>query len=283
MATFTNQASMTYNGKSILSNVVVGQVRNELIVDKTAVQQRYAHGDTITYVVSIRNFSMTPRNDLTVEDDLGAKVLRAGLSYPLMFLAGNEKYFVNGEPKGAPTRAEGYPLRFTGITVPAGGTVTIVYETVVTEFAPLDFGTGITNTVKVLGLAVNETPTATETIRPKMGPVLHVAKSIFPAVVPEGGILTYSFLITNSSHAPAMADGGAVVTDRFSPILKNITVTLDGTVLQEEQYTYNPITGEFSTLPTRISLAGATIVTDPDTGLTTVTPAARMLTVTGTV
>ena len=60
MATFTNQATLSYNGYTTNSNVVTGEILEVLSATKTAVPEEYRAGDALTYVVSIVNSGTTP-------------------------------------------------------------------------------------------------------------------------------------------------------------------------------------------------------------------------------
>ena len=55
MASFTNMATLSYNGSQINSNVVTGELLDALTVTKTAVSGSYQPGDTVTYVVTLTN------------------------------------------------------------------------------------------------------------------------------------------------------------------------------------------------------------------------------------
>jgi len=72
MATFTNQATITYAGGTAVSNIAVGELVETLSATKTAVVQTYRVGDNLTYVVSLVNTGTTAFEGLTVTDDLGA-------------------------------------------------------------------------------------------------------------------------------------------------------------------------------------------------------------------
>ena len=72
MAQFTNQATLSYNGSVVNSNVAVGEILEALSAQKTAVRETYVAGDTITYVISLRNAGAAAWTGLTVSDDLGA-------------------------------------------------------------------------------------------------------------------------------------------------------------------------------------------------------------------
>jgi hypothetical protein len=101
--------------------------------------------------------------------------------------------------------------------------------------------------------------------------------------VPENGTLTYTFVMQNFGNTAAVATDDVVVTDNFDPILENLTVTLDGTVLAEGTgYTYNAATGAFSSAPSVITVPAATFVRNDD-GTIAVTPGEAVLTVSGTI
>ena len=55
MASFTNMATLSYNGSQINSNVVTGELQDALTITKTAVSGGYRPGDTVTYVVTLSN------------------------------------------------------------------------------------------------------------------------------------------------------------------------------------------------------------------------------------
>ena len=69
MAQFTNQATLSYNGSVVNSNVAVGEILEALSAQKTAVRETYVAGDTITYVISLRNAGAAAWTGLTVSDD----------------------------------------------------------------------------------------------------------------------------------------------------------------------------------------------------------------------
>ena len=279
MAIFTNQATLVYNGGSANSNIAVGEILEVLSADKTAVSGTYAPGELVTYVVTIRNTGTAAFTNLTVTDDLGG-----GVNPPLTYEAGTALYFVNGVPQAAPTVTAGPPLVFTGITVPAGGDTTLVYQARANGYAsPLAGGT-IDNTVTITGGGLTAPVTATETVTIQVGPELAITKTITPAQVSDNGTVTYTFLIQNSGNEALVATDDAAVTDTFDPVLTGITVTLNGTALaQGTGYTYDETTGAFSTVPGVITVPAATFTQDPATGAYTRTPGLATLSVTGTI
>ena len=70
----------------------------------------------------------------------------------------------------------------------------------------------------------------------------------------------------------------------FDPILRDLTVTLNGAALTTPaQYTYDTATGQFATVPGVITVPAATFTQDAATGAYAVTPGTVTLTVSGTV
>ena len=76
MATFYNQATLSYAGREITSNITTGQTVEVLTAAKTALVDTYRVGDTVTYVVSLINSGSVPLTGLTVTDDLGVRQRR---------------------------------------------------------------------------------------------------------------------------------------------------------------------------------------------------------------
>ena len=283
MATFTNFATLSYSGGTTNSNTVTGELLETLTVTKTAVTDDYTARDNIAYVITLINSGTAPLTNLTLTDDLGAYTFVEAPIYPLSYANGSLRYYVNGILQPTPTVTAGPPLVISGVSVPAGGNVTLAYETNVTAYAPLAAGDSITNTVAVTGGGLANPVTAEETVIAETRADLTVSKSVCPAVIAENGQLTYTFVIENTGNTPASAADNVILSDTFDPILDPITVTLNGTVLTEGvDYSYDPTTGVFTTLPGRITVPAATYTQNTD-GTQTVTPGTAVLTVTGTV
>jgi len=284
MATFQNRATLIYSGGTTDSNTVTGEITEVLSITKTALDESYTAGDKITYIVSLVNTGATAISGLTVTDDLGAYAIGEATAVPLSYETGTLRYFANGVLQPTPTVTAEAPLTVTGITVPAGGNGVLIYETRASAAAPLESGGTVTNTATASGGGISTPVTASETVTVEDAADLSITKALNPAVVPENGQLTYTFVISNSGNTDATAADSIVLTDNFDPILENITVTLDGVTLTEGvDYTYNEATGEFATVAGRITVPAATFAQDPVTGAYTVTPGTATVTVTGTV
>jgi hypothetical protein len=81
-----------------------------------------------------------------------------------------------------------------------------------------------------------------------------------------------------------LLQNNAVINDTFDPILASLIVSFNGeTWTAGTQYTYNEVTGEFSTLLGQITVPAATYVQDPTTGEYTAIPGIASLIVSGTI
>jgi len=283
MATFTNRANLSFNGGSVDSNTVTGEILEVLSGEKTAVVDTYATGERITYLITLRNTGATALTGLTITDDLGGYTVGAGTVYPLAYVPGTVLYYVNGTLQPAPAVTAGPPLTIPGISIPAGGNALIVYEAQTTDAAPPQQGGSIVNIAQVTGGGLSAPVVLTETVTTLQQPDLSISKALCPTTVTENGQLSYTFVIENIGNSPAVATDNLSVTDTFNPILTGITVTLNGTVLTlGTDYTYDETTGAFATVPGVITVPAATFTQNPD-GTFTTTPGASSLVVTGTV
>ncbi len=281
MAIFSNQATLTVNGETTSSNIAFGEILDVLAVTKTAVAGTYAPGDTISYVVTLRNTGSAPLTGLTVTDDLGRGT---GTTVPLTYVADSAALFVDGVPQTAPAVTAGPPLAFTGITVPAGGDAVLIYQARANQFADPAAGGSIVNTATVTGAGLTAPISDTATVTADANPVPAITKAISPAQVTDNDRVTYTFTILNSGASPVDATDGAVITDTFDPILTDLTVTFNGTPwTQGTQYTYAEATGQFATVGGNITVPAATVTQDPTTGAFTVTPGTATLIVEGTI
>ena len=218
---------------------------------------------------------------VTVTDDLGGFAVGTETVYPLEYNAGSLLYFQDGVLQADPDVTAGPPLAVSGIEIPAGGSILLLYEAHVTEYAPLDEGSAITNTALIEGPCADITVTAVLPVE-SSEPELTISKSVSPEVVAGCSELTYTFIIQNSGRAEADAADAVIVTDVFDPVLNGIAAALDGTEMTAgTDYTYDETTGAFATTAGRITVPAATYAQNDD-GTWTTTPGVAVLTVNGT-
>ena len=285
MATFYNQATLSYGGNTVNSNITEAELLSGLTLTKTPITGNYTAGGNLVYAVTLSNMGTTAYKDLTLTDNLGAYTLAGGATaVPLTYVNGSIQYYLNGVLQPAPTVTSAGNLEISGIDLPPSSTATFIYEAQANEFAPIAAGSTITNTVSTNGgVGIGEI-TASATVTVSEAPALTIAKAVCPAVIADNGELTYTLIVQNLGNTPIVATDGVIIRDVFNPILSNIAVTLDGIALAEGTgYTYNEATGEFATADGVVTVPAATYTQDPTTGAVTTTPGVTVLTVTGTV
>ncbi len=284
MATFTNQATLSYNDTTTRSNIVTGELVEVLTATKTATPATYGVGDRVTYIVSIQNTGNTAVTGVSISDDLGTNTVGTVTVTPLDYVDGSLRYYINGELTPAPVVTAGPPLVISNISIPAGGNALVIYQADANSFAsPEPTGT-ITNTATITGGGISTPVEATATVTASNEAALTITKSLSPETVTENGEITYTFVIQNTGNAPVTVADNAVVTDTFDPILNPITVTFnDVTLTAPDNYTYNVATGEFATVPGEITVPAATYTQDPATGAFVTVPGVSTLRVRGTV
>ena len=284
MAIFSNQATLTYNGISTNSNIAYGEILETLSVTKTAIEDGYSAGSTITYAVTLKNTGTSPLSGITVSDDLGGYLVGSTTVYPLTYQDGSATLFIDGVPQAAPAVVAGPPLVFNGINLPGNSDAVLIYQATVNGFANPNADGVIDNTVTVLGGGLTSEITAVASVPVTVAPVLSISKSITPSQVVDNDRVTYTFIIQNTGNQAVIATDNAAISDIFDPILTALTVTFNGTAWSEGiQYSYDETTGEFSTNNGQITVPAATYIQDPTTGEYTVTPGTSTLIVTGTI
>ena len=285
MATFYNQATLSFGGNVVNSNITEAELLSGLEITKTPITETYTAGGNVVYAITLNNMGSSAYNDLTVTDNLGAYTLSGGATaVPLTYVDGSILYYLNGVLQPAPTVSSTDNLSITGINLPASSTATFIYEARANEAAPISAGSVITNTAMTNGgVGIGEI-SATATVTVEEAPALTIAKAVCPAVLNDNDQLTYTIIVQNLGNTPIVATDGVIISDIFNPILSDITVTLNGVPLEEGTgYTYNAATGEFATLNGVITVPAATYVQDSTNGTVTTTPGVTVLTVTGRV
>ena len=153
-------------------------------------------------------------------DDLGGYTAGGRTVYPLAYEAGTLHYYTGGTEQTAPAVTAGPPMTVTGVTVPAGGNVTLVYQARVTEFAPprgwraRSASTPSPSPLPAAGWRAPLTATAT-TARTQAAPELSISKALCPAVVTGNGPLASTFTVQNTGSTALTGQEGAVIADTF--------------------------------------------------------------------
>ncbi|MBE5905886.1 MAG: hypothetical protein E7277_03705 [Lachnospiraceae bacterium] len=283
MASFQNQAVLSYNGQTTTSNITTGEIVEVLSATKEAVSNQYEVNGKVTYVYSIQNTGATDFTNLTWEDNLGAYSLPEGSIEvtPLTYVANSLCLYINGTLQQTPTISQTNPLMVEGLRVPANGNAMLIYEAEINAYAPLNVGSTIVNTA-ILSDNNRITPvSASETIYIEETPNLTISKALSPTTVTENGQVTYTFTIQNFGNIDASSEANVVIADLFNPILNNLSIAYNGGALPTSSYSYDQDTGQFETLPGVVTVPSASF-TQSSTGEWQITPGVSTLSVTGT-
>lgn len=282
MATFTNMATLSYNGNQVNSNTVTGTITQVLAAAKTSVEGTYYPGDTVTFIVNIVNSGTTAFTDLTITDDLGGYTYNGSTVYPLTYVEGTAKLYVGGEAQSAPTVTAGPPLVVTGLSVPANSSAVLVYQARANSYAPLGLEESVTNTITVTGTGISDL-TASAVTNFDTQARLTISKCLSPTVVAENGQVTYTFTLQNYGPVAVTAADDAVITDTFDPALDLSSVTFNGVSWTGgTQYTYDDTTGVFTTQEGYVTVPAATY-TQTANGTWTTDPGVSILVVVGNI
>lgn len=291
MATFSNLATLSFNGTTTNSNLVTGEILEDVMVSKIHVNPNYFTGDDITYAVTIRNLTDQPLTGITLTDDLGRYNYGTNELYPLDFIPFSVRLFNDGTMSMDFSVTMQKPLTITGLSVAANGVTMVLYTAKVNQYAPVTFGSRITNTATVSYAQSNAESTATSTIYPRPTTELAVHKSLEPKVVGQDRSITYRFEIENSGTLPTNMvseterrcnDTALQLIDIFQPKLTLSSVSLNGEALTKTvDYQYDSGTGKFVTMPNRIVVPAATFRRGDD-GTVIVEPGKAVLVIKGT-
>lgn len=268
MATFYNQATLSYNGTVATSNITSGEILEVLSAEKSAVSDSYSQGSGNVYMISIVNTGSVCYSGLTVSDDLGAYSFGEDgtVVVPLSYREGTLSCYVNGVKQAAPAVASVSPLTVTGINVPAGGNAMLIYAAESNSFAPMGDEAVITNSATISGTGF-EPLTVSGTISYSDGIDLAISKSLSPAAVEENGEVTYTFIIQNFGTEPAEAADNVIFSDTFSPSLSGLTAEFNGTAwVSGTNYAYDPDNGVFTSLDGQVTVPAAQFSQNENTG-----------------
>lgn len=286
MATFFNQATLSYNGNVASSNITAGEILENLFVTKTPVNSSYSTDRDNSYVINIVNNSSVSYENVTITDDLGEYAFNqpdTDTVVPLTYLTDTARYFVNGVPQADPTVTSENPLTITGISVPAGGNASVVYSARTNNFAPLGENASVTNTATISGTGFTAI-SAASTTEPENSASLSISKSLSPAAVEENGRVTYTFTIQNNGSTAVDAADDVVFRDDFTPTLTGLTAQFNGTQWAEgTNYNYDDSTGVFTSIAGQITVPAATYVQDSSTGAWSVQPGISTLVISGNI
>lgn len=107
MAQFTNFAALSYNGASNNSNVVTGELPEDLTITKDSLTPDYSPEGAVTFIVTLTNTPDADITGVTVTDDPGQYSTPTGTAVPLSYVEGSLKLIQDGVIQ--PSRQQRHP------------------------------------------------------------------------------------------------------------------------------------------------------------------------------
>ncbi len=289
MATIiTNRATVNYRygtvEASAVSNVTSTVLNGLLDIQKSSLTEQYRIGQEVTYIITLTNNGDSALNDITVIDNLGTFSVNGSSVTPLTYI-GTARLFINGAFDSVLTPTVGaMSIVFNVERLPAGANAQIIYIARVNRYADITSGATITNTATAdndCDCPCDEPTSDSYTITAEEFADLRIVKSVCPNPVVCGGELRYVIDLYNYGNIAAT---DVVLTDTFEPALADISLTVDGVLIPETDYSY--IAGKL-TLPNsagdEITVPAAEFVRNAMTGAIEAVPGHIQIIVRGTV
>lgn len=286
MATqITNRATLTFQygtlTGSAISNIASTTLQGPLTIEKNALAEQYNGQDDITYIISFSNTTNSTLTDVVITDNLGSYNIYQSLAIatPLDF-EGPAALYINGS----------FVTYLQGITGPnsvsfnignlgSGDNALVIYRAKINDYALLTPFSSITNTAVVSANGITETATASATLEVGSYADVSIVKTMSPDPVSSGDLITYNFSLYNYGNTEAR---NVVLSDLFSPIPSITGITVNGTLISSNNYSY--INGKL-TLPTglyNLTIPAATY-TQNENGFVSKVPGLTTVTVVGTI
>ena len=286
MATqITNRATLTFQygtlTGSAISNIASTTLQGPLTIEKNALAEQYNGQDDITYIISFSNTTNSTLTDVVITDNLGSYNICQSLAIatPLDF-EGPAALYINGS----------FVTYLQGITGPnsvsfnignlgSGDNALVIYRAKINDYALLTPFSSITNTAVVSANGITETATASATLEVGSYADVSIVKTMSPDPVSSGDLITYNFSLYNYGNTEAR---NVVLSDLFSPIPSITGITVNGTLISSNNYSY--INGKL-TLPTglyNLTIPAATY-TQNENGFVSKVPGLTTVTVVGTI
>ncbi len=288
--TIRNVATLNYRSgdetRTSISNVAQVTIEETIRLTKTAYEDSYRPGDTLTYVLQIISEEENPTS-LSVVGDLGSYT-RAGqvytpLSYEsyLLFVGQEENNPIGGVTVNVTEEENSVRFDFNNIPTPFPG-LTLILQARVNEFAPpYTEGSAIRNTSRLF-MDGEEVSSDNATVSSAAYADVRILKSITPDPVRAGEAVLYTIALCNyGTTAPT----DVTLRDLFDPALQiPLSVTVNGIAVNA--FDYDAVTGQFvlgsaASEPYTLAIPAATFQVDPQTGEVTRQPGRTVVTVSG--
>ena len=287
MAIIENFATINYTSdgisETVTSNVAEVGLNSAITLTKYVLGDTYSEDSVLTYMLSITNTSSSAITGISIADNLGTFASGTLELTPLNYTA-PALLLIDGIDNSTQLTindTESNEVVFSFPSLPSGSTANIVYRATVNEYAPLAIDSEITNIAVLTSESDCAEGTASVTVTVERSANVSVFKQMSPNPVICGDTVTYTIRIYNYGNIPAE---NVQLIDNFDPAPTNITVSLNGTLLPGNEYSY--VNGTLTTpvgTGTPVTVPAATFTADPNTGVVTVIPGIAEYVITGTI
>jgi uncharacterized repeat protein (TIGR01451 family) len=287
MPTIENFATVRYTSNGVetttVSNLAEIALESSVSLSKTPLSTTYGNDTVLTYILTVQNTSGASLTNVRIEDNLGTFSFMTSELTPLTY-AGDVILLINGQNATAQLEVDASSpsaLIFLIPSLPAGATANIVYNAQINEFAPLELDSTVVNTATLSADAECANGSASATVTALTGASVSVLKQMSPNPAICGDTLTYSIRIYNYGNTAAE---NLQVIDSFDPAPANITVTRNGVIVPDTDYTYeNGVLTVPATATAGDTIPTATFTRDPVSGVVSVIPGMVEYVITGTI
>ncbi len=248
--TIQNQANISYFSNGVASfadsNIAIAELESPIRVGKHALDAAYRHEKEITYMLSMTNDSANDLSNVQIRDDLCSYEYQPDPASPPVTLTpmdyiGPSYLYLDGVYAAtlAPTVSPN-AIEYLLPTLAADTTAMIMFKAKVNEYAVLEEGSTMTNTMEVTAVGMAEVLRDSHTMPVENYAHVRIVKSMHPD---DEGHMHYEFTLYNHGNLPA---NQVVLSDAFNPAIAIEEVYLDGIAVASTEYSY---TGGLFVLP----------------------------------
>lgn len=280
-----NTASLTFEFGSqtglAFSNTATANLLENLSIIVKTLGSNYFWKSIITYIVSVKNNSNAETKNIKISDNLASYFSDKNRFFtPLNYVCPSYLY-INGifiselEPE-----ITDQDIVFRINSIPANSNLTLIYSSVVNQYAPISQNSTLTNIISLTSDS-SETPlTYQTTLRPSEKADVRIIKNMYPNNIALGEEITYDFFLYNYGNTDA---SNITLTDTFSPAptINNITVNSQEINFSDYSYSNGILTMPAYNSTLDLKIPSAKFIQNSETGIITADPGITKVTVKG--
>ncbi len=280
-----NTASLTFEFGSqtglAFSNTATANLLENLSISAKTLGSNYFLKSTVTYIISVKNNSNAETKNIKISDNLASYFSDKNKFFtPLSYNCPSYLY-INGTFISEPeTEITDHDIMFKISSIPANSNLTLIYSSVVNQYAPLSQSSTLTNVISLTSDS-SETPLTCQTIlKPSEKADVRIIKNMYPNNIALGEEITYDFFLYNYGNADA---SNITLTDTFSPAPTINSITVNSQEINFSDYSYsNGILTIPAYNPTlNLKIPAAKFIQNSETGIITADPGITKVTVKG--